>query len=260
MARICPLFSGSGGNSYYIGSRSQGVLIDAGPSCRRVEGMLRLCGVEPQAVQAVLVTHEHTDHVGGVRVLARKYDLPVYGTPGTLDAISSQLAGVELIDITGGAELAGMRVEPFPISHDCAQPVGYRVKTGDGRKFCLATDLGYLSEPVKEALLGCDAVVLESNHDVEMLRSGPYHPQLKRRILSSRGHLSNEACAGILPSLVRSGVRRFVLGHLSDTNNTPERALEASLAALTQAGYVRDVDYLLETAPVENSQGNVMIF
>lgn len=153
-----------------------------------------------------------------------------------------------------------MRVEPFPISHDCAQPVGYRVKTGDGRKFCLATDLGYLSEPVKEALLGCDAVVLESNHDVEMLRSGPYHPQLKRRILSSRGHLSNEACAGILPSLVRSGVRRFVLGHLSDTNNTPERALEASLAALTQAGYVRDVDYLLETAPVENSQGNVMIF
>ena len=145
MARLCPLFSGSGGNSYYIGSRSQGVLIDAGPSCRRVEGMLRLCGVEPQAVQAVLVTHEHTDHVGGVRVLARKYDLPVYGTPGTLDAISSQLAGVELIDITGGAELAGMRVEPFPISHDCAQPVGYRINSG-GKSAAVVTDLGHYNQ------------------------------------------------------------------------------------------------------------------
>lgn len=260
MARLCPLFSGSKGNSYYIGSRSEGVLIDAGPSCRRIEGVLRLCGVEPQAVKAVLVTHEHIDHVGGIRVLARKYGLPVYAASGTLDAISNQAAGVELIDVTGGEELAGMKITAFPTSHDCAQPVGYRIETADGRKFCLATDLGYLSEPVKEALLGCDAVVLESNHDVEMLRTGPYHPQLKRRILSSHGHLSNDACAGILPTLVQSGVRRFILGHLSDTNNTPERALSTSLSALTQAGYVRDVDFLLEAAPVENTQGNVIIF
>ena len=260
MARLCPLFSGSSGNSYYIGSRSAGVLIDAGPSCRRMEGILGLCGIEMSAVKAILVTHEHSDHIGGIRVLAKKHDLPVYATPGTLDAMAPQVGNVELIDISGGAELAGMEVRPFPVSHDCAQPVGYRIHTGDGRNFCLATDLGYLSEEVKAALTGCDAVVLESNHDVEMLRMGPYPPPLKRRILSSQGHLSNGACAGILPWLLQSGVRRFVLAHLSRENNSPQLAEAASVAALTQAGYVREVDYLLETAPVENSQGRTVIF
>ncbi len=260
MARLCPLFSGSSGNCYYIGSRSEGVLIDAGASCRRIEGVLRLCGIDPHAVQAILVTHEHSDHVSGIRVLAKKYDLPVYATPGTLDAIAPQVGDAELIDISTGAELAGMTVRPFPTSHDCAQPVGYQIDTADQRKFCLATDLGYLSQTVKEHLLGCDMVVLESNHDLDMLRNGPYAPPLKRRILSSHGHLSNAACAGVLPGLAQSGVRRFLLAHLSDTNNTPQLAASASVSTLTQAGYVRDVDYWLDTAPVENAQGRVIIF
>lgn len=260
MARLCPLFSGSSGNSYYIGSRSEGVLIDIGASCRKMEGVLRQCGVDPSAIKAVLVTHEHGDHTAGIRVFAGKYDLPVYASPGTLDAIAPQVGDVELIDISGGAELAGMEVRPFPVSHDCAQPVGYRIRTADGRSFCLATDLGYLSEEVKAALTGCDAVVIESNHDLEMLRSGPYPPYLKRRILSSQGHLSNAACAGILPELFRSGVRRFLLGHLSSENNTPALAASVSEAALAQAGYVRGVDYLLDAAPVENTQGRTVIF
>lgn len=260
MARLCPLFSGSSGNSYFIGARSGGVLIDAGRSARQLEGMLRLCGVDPLAVQAVLVTHEHSDHVSGLRVFAKKYGLPVYGSAGTLEAIGPGLEGARLVEIGEGARLAGMEVRAFPTSHDCAEPTGYRIHTADGRNFCLATDLGYLSEPVKAALSGCDMVVLESNHDVELLRNGPYPYYLKRRILSDQGHLSNRDCAAFLPQLLKSGVRRFMLGHLSRENNRPQLALETAEAALCQAGYTREVDYLLEAAPVENTAGRTVIF
>lgn len=260
MARLCPLFSGSSGNSYYIGSRSGGVLIDCGRSARQTEGMLRLCGIDPLALHAVFVTHEHTDHTSGIRVFAKKFGLPVYASPGTLEAIAPGLPQADLRPLTGPVEAAGMVLEAFPVSHDCIQPVGYRVHTGDGRNFCLATDLGCLSEEVKEALRGCDAVVLESNHDVELLRSGPYPYHLKRRILSDQGHLSNEICAAFLPELLKSGVRRFILGHLSRENNQPQLALDTALSALTQAGYRREVDYLLEAAPVENTQARTVIF
>lgn len=260
MARFCPLFSGSSGNSSYLGSRSAGVLIDAGASARRLEGRMKLCGVDPLALQGILVTHEHSDHVSGLRVFAKKYSLPVYASAGTLSAIAGGLEGVELRDIGEGAEIAGMEVAPFPTSHDCAQPTGYRIHTGDGRTFCLATDLGYVSDRVRENLLGCDMVVIESNHDLEMLRNGPYPYYLKRRILSDQGHLSNAACAGLLPELLKSGVRRFMLAHLSDVNNTPRLALETSLSALVQTGAVPEVDFLLQVAMPENTESKTVIF
>lgn len=261
MARFCPLFSGSSGNSSYLGSRSAGVLIDAGCSARRLDGRLKLCGIDPLALQGILITHEHSDHMNGLRVFAKKYGLPVYASQGTLAALRAiGMEGVELRDIGAGTELAGMEITPFPISHDCAQPTGYRVHTEDGRNFCLATDLGYLSDAVKEQLLGCDMVVIESNHDMEMLRNGPYPFYLKRRILSDHGHLSNAACAEFLPELLKSGVRRFMLAHLSDTNNTPQLALETSLSALVRAGYVREVDFLLQVAMPENTEGKTVIF
>lgn len=260
MARLCPLFSGSSGNSYYIGSRSAGVLIDAGRSARQLDGMLKLCGIDPLAVQGILVTHEHSDHISGLRVFAKKYGIPVYGSAGTLGAIAGSVGEVELREIAGGVELAGMEVQSFPVSHDCTEPTGYRIRTADARNFCLATDLGYLSDEVKERLSGCDMVVIESNHDIEMLRNGPYPYHLKRRILSDRGHLSNPVCAQFLPQLLKTGVRRFMLAHLSRENNTPQAALAASLSALTQAGYVQDVDFLLQAAPVENSAGKTVIF
>lgn len=260
MARLCPLFSGSSGNSYYIGSRSAGVLIDCGRNARQLDGMLRLCGIDPLAIQAVLVTHEHTDHTNGLRVFCKKYSLPVYASAGTLRAVARSAEGLDLREMPESVELAGMEVEAFPVSHDCAQPVGYRVRTEDGRRFCLATDLGYLSHEVKGALLGCDAVVIESNHDVELLRNGPYPYHLKRRILSDQGHLSNGVCAQFLPELLKSGTRRFLLGHLSRENNRPQLAVDAAVGELTKAGYTRDVDYILEVAPVENTQGRVVIF
>jgi len=260
MARLCPLFSGSSGNSYYIGSRSAGVLIDAGRSARQTDAMLRLCGIDPLAISGVLVTHEHSDHIGGLRVFCKKYQLPIYASSGTLDAIKQNLAGVELCPISGDFELAGMNIHSFPISHDCQEPTGYRIHTEDGREFCLATDLGYLSEEVQKNLLGCDMVVLESNHDIEMLRNGPYPYQLKRRILSKEGHLSNFDCAKFLPDLLKSGVRRFLLAHLSRENNSPSLAFNCALQSLTTIGAKRDVDFMLGIAPVENSNGKTVIF
>lgn len=260
MARLCPLFSGSSGNSYYIGSPSAGLLIDAGRSARQLEGMLGLCGIDPLAICGILITHEHSDHVSGLRVFAKKYSLPVFASEGTLQALEDSLEGIELHVAQRGLQLAGMTVNPFSTSHDCAQPTGYRISTSDKRNFALATDLGYISEEVEEGLLGADFVVIESNHDLEMLRSGGYPPHLKRRILSDKGHLSNTTCSGFLPRLAKSGTRRFLLAHISRDNNSPTLALEASLTTLTQAGYVHEVDFLLDAAKPENGTGKAVIF
>ena len=260
MARLCPLFSGSAGNSYYVGNRSRGVLIDAGRSAKQLEGMLRLCGMDPLAVEGVLVTHEHSDHVAGLRVFAKKFGVPVYGSQGTLEALRQSLAGLTLRPVEQGMELGGMQVWSFPLSHDSAQPTGYRLRTGDGRVFALATDTGTLLEETLEGLWGADLALVESNHDKEMLRLGGYPLPLKRRILSERGHLSNEDCAGLLPRLLGAGTRRFLLAHLSHENNTPDLAYQAALGALVQAGYVPEVDFLLKTAPPENRAGKSFLF
>lgn len=259
MARVCPLFSGSTGNSYYIGSRSAGLLVDAGRSARQLEGMLKLCGIDPLAVHGILVTHEHSDHVSGLRVFAKKYGAPVFCTPGTLQALGASAAEFEVRPLPEELAIGGMEVTHFPVSHDCAQPVGYRIRTADGRVIAVATDLGFLSDQVKGALLGADLAILESNHDLDMLRFGPYPYPLKQRVLSDQGHLSNAACAGFLPQLLQSGTRRMVLGHLSRQNNTPQLALDTAQGALLQAGFVPDVDFLLEAAPVENRQGKSIL-
>lgn len=259
MARLAPLFSGSTGNSYYIGSRSAGLLIDCGRSARQMDAMLRRCGVDPLAIQGILVTHEHSDHITGLRVFAKKYRLPVYASAGTCAAIAQQMES-ELRVIGEGEEIAGMVVKPFHTSHDCAEGMGFRVYTGDDRVFALATDTGWLTPEVREHLLGADLTVIESNHDVRMLREGRYPYPLQRRILSDRGHLSNDACAAFLPQLAESGCRRFVLAHLSRENNTPQLALGAAAFALEQAGLVRDVDFSLEAAAPENTAGGVILF
>lgn len=260
MARLCPLFSGSTGNSYYIGSRSAGLLIDAGRSARQLDNMLKLCQIDPLAVQGILVTHEHSDHVSGLRVFAKKYNLPVFASQGTLAEITPTLEGVEVHLIDSELQIADMTVQPFHTSHDSAEALGFRIRTDDGRAFALATDTGYLSEDVKEKLLGADMVVIESNHDPEMLRSGPYPYPLKQRILSDRGHLSNEACAAFLPELAKSGTKRFMLAHISKENNTPGTAREKSLSALVRAGLVKDIDFILDVARAENTEGKTVIF
>jgi phosphoribosyl 1,2-cyclic phosphodiesterase len=264
MARFCPLFSGSSGNSYYIGSAQEGILIDAGRSAKQLTNMLEKCEIKISAVKAIFITHEHSDHVSGLRVFASRFHLPVYASAGTMEALqaigclndkfSSNVIQSE------GVECANMKVKPFRIPHDSAECVGYKVETSDGRVISLSTDLGFLSESVKNELAGSDMVVLESNHDVGMLQNGPYPYPLKRRILSNGGHLSNSDCSSELYPLVKKGTTRFVLAHLSAENNTPELAYQTALCSLTMSGLKQGKDFELYVAPRANTSGKMIIF
>lgn len=264
LARFCPLFSGSSGNAYYIGSSNEGVLIDAGRSAKQLVNMLDNCEIEPKAIQAIFVTHEHSDHIKGLRVLASRFHIPVYASAGTLSALLDMgcLEGdfpVEAIT-ADGIECAGMLIQPFLTPHDSAESVGYRVFTADGRSAAVSTDLGYMTDTVRGALCGADLIAIESNHDVGMLRNGPYPYPLKRRILSRTGHLSNLACADELYRLAEHGTTRFVLAHLSAENNTPELAYQTSVCSLSLCGMKEGVDYTLHVAPRENLAGKAILF
>jgi phosphoribosyl 1,2-cyclic phosphodiesterase len=264
MARFCPLFSGSTGNSYYIGSATDGILIDAGRSAKQILEMLKACDIDPAKIRAIFVTHEHSDHVSGLRVLASRLKIPVYASSGTLDALKKMGCVNDKIESfvipETGIEAAGMKVSPFPIPHDSAECSGYRIDLPDGRKIALSTDLGYLSEEVRNSLEGSDLVVLESNHDVRMLENGPYPYVLKRRILSKTGHLSNDDCAAELEYLVRNGSTRFVLAHLSRENNTPELAFQTSLCSLRMSGMKQGIDFELYVAPIANTETRTIVF
>ena len=264
MARFCPLFSGSSGNSYYIGSASDGILIDVGRSAKQVLEMLSACDIDSSRVRAIFVTHEHSDHVSGLRVLASRLHIPVYASSGTLSALKKMGCVNDKVESyvvpEAGIETAGMKVSPFPIPHDSAECSGYRIDLPDGRKIALSTDLGYLSEQVRSSLVGTDLVVLESNHDVRMLENGPYPYVLKRRILSKTGHLSNDDCAAELECLVRSGSTRFVLAHLSRENNTPDLAFQTSLCSLRMSGMKQGTDFELYVAPIANTETRTIVF
>lgn len=264
MARICPLFSGSSGNSYYIGTARDGILVDVGRSAKQIDGMLDTCGIDGKAIHAIFITHEHSDHVSGLRVFASRHRIPVYTSAGTMAALEKAGCVNEKIEAgvigAGGMACAGMQVTPFPIPHDSAECVGYRIETPDGRKIALSTDLGCLTDTVKENLSGADTVILESNHDVGMLQNGPYPYHLKRRILSDTGHLSNAVCASELDSLVRSGSTRFILAHLSHENNTPELAFQTTLCALKMSGMRQGRDFELFVAPRENAEARTIVF
>jgi phosphoribosyl 1,2-cyclic phosphodiesterase len=264
MTRFCPLFSGSSGNSYYIGSATAGILIDAGRSAKQIVAMLDFCGIDISSVKAIFVTHEHSDHVNGLRVLASRYHIQVYASNGTLNALENMgcLNSKFQSNVIGweGVELAGMQIKPFRTSHDSAESIGYRVHTQEGRIVGFSTDLGYMSDEVRNALYGADMVVLESNHDIGMLNNGPYPYPLKKRILSDTGHLSNLACSDELCGLVNHGTTRFVLAHLSSENNTPELAYQTALCSLSLAGMKLGTDFELSIAPKENTLGKVTIF
>ncbi|MCL1951963.1 MAG: MBL fold metallo-hydrolase, partial [Oscillospiraceae bacterium] len=212
MANLIPLFSGSSGNSAYIGGASGGILIDAGVSAKRLAAALAGIGVDPGRVGAVFVTHEHADHIAGLRVFCERHHIPVFATPGTLRALERK--GVLTAKLRaepmppGGVEANGLLVRGFATSHDAADPCGYTCEAEAGEKYAVATDTGCLTDDVKEALRGCGTVMLESNHEVAMLLNGPYPYDRKRRILSDTGHLSNAACADFLPGLLRTGAGR----------------------------------------------------
>ena len=264
MARFCNLFSGSSGNCTYIGGGEGGILIDAGVSAKRIATALCDRGIDLSSIQGIFVTHEHSDHVSGLRVFASRHKIPVYASNGTMAALQDMgiLNGKFPANALSleGMECAGMYIKPFHIPHDCAEGYGYRLMTEDGRGVSIATDLGYMTAEIREAVTGSDLIVLESNHDIGMLRNGPYPYALKQRILSGMGHLSNLSCAEELCRFVRTGTTRFWLAHLSQENNTPELAYQTSLCSLTMAGMKENLDYQLAVAPRSNDAGKVMIF
>ncbi len=261
MARIYPLFSSSSGNCTYIGTEKDGILIDCGVSFKRLSDALALNNIPLSAIRNVFITHEHSDHVNGLKMLTKKTGCTVYGQMETLQRLCdcdriSPSSGV--VDVTGYTIcLSDFEIECFDTPHDAIQSCGYRIHTGDDKYCAVCTDLGHITSEVDSALTGCRLVLIESNYDENMLRTGDYPYYLKQRILSPRGHLSNDDCAAQVAKLIESGTVYFILGHLSQQNNTPELAdstVEKSLSRFT-----RGKDYLMGVAPVQ-TEGGAVIF
>jgi len=242
--RIAVLASGSSGNALLLTSNTTAVLVDAGISARRIEAGLAATGLDGSALDAVLVTHEHGDHVTGLGPIARRCRLPVYATPGTHSMIGRFLGGCEAFEVEPGESfgLGDLSIWPFSVSHDCADPVGYAVTDGVST-VAVATDLGHVGRGVRHHLASADCVVLESNHDERMLLDGPYPWHLKQRILSNVGHLSNSDASSELEAIAHGPLATVILAHVSKENNTLELARETAAAALARAGRP-DVDVL----------------
>ncbi len=230
--RFTSIASGSSGNCTYVGSDNTHILVDAGISKKRIEEGLGQLQLSLSDISAIFVTHEHVDHISAIHTILKKYDIPIYATAGTIKGIrnsdkKNEMADKEFITVSAdNAVVVGdMIINPMTISHDALEPCGYRVYCGE-KKVGIATDLGCFDDYTISSLKGCDALLLEANHDVRMLQTGPYPYQLKTRILGDRGHLSNEKSGELLCSLLHDKMKGIFLGHLSKENNLPELAYE----------------------------------
>ena len=250
---FCPLYSGSSGNALFVQYGSTRLLIDAGKSGKMIGEALDMIGVDPKTLDALLITHEHSDHICGAGVLARKYKLPVYATEGTWAAMEDKLGNIpgelrRTFDTFSDFYVGDIGVVPFAVPHDAAEPVGYRL-WGGNVSISTATDLGFFPRTIRDAIAGSSLVLLESNHDPDMLRmNGKYSQRLKQRILSNHGHLSNDACADALLQLVDQGTQHVILGHLSGENNTPSLARQVNESRMQREGIRLGVDLCLDVA------------
>lgn len=245
---VCSLFSGSSGNCTYVSDGDTKLLVDAGVSGSKIIKALQEIDVKPEDIRGILVTHEHTDHIQGVGILSRKLDVPVYATEGTWNAMSSKIGDVALkntIEIEAGKDfyIGNLDVTPYAIPHDAAAPVAYNFMTR-GKKAGVCTDLGFMPRQVFEKIHDCDVLLLEANHDLDMLNSGSYPYELKRRISGSKGHLSNETCGKTLVHMAGK-VKYVMLGHLSKENNTEELAFMTITGILKENG-ITDKDIGVE--------------
>ena len=235
------LASGSRGNAAVVETSRARLLIDAGISCRETFKRLKSQSIDPQSISAVLVTHEHTDHVYGLNTLAKRLEGPVFMTGATYQAWSramrdqggdvAKLKKVEIFSAGRSFQIADITVTPFTIPHDAVDPVGFTFRA-EGTKVAIATDLGYVPASICDHLRNCDVLVIESNHDVEMLRVGPYPWSVKQRVMSRVGHLSNDSLARFFAKDYDGGAAYIVLAHLSEQNNHPELAWKAAEKAL----------------------------
>jgi phosphoribosyl 1,2-cyclic phosphodiesterase len=237
--RVAVLGSGSGGNAVVVESGSHRILIDAGFACREIERRLAAVGVDPKSLSALILTHEHVDHCRGAARFAKRHHLPIYATQGTLDGwgFKPEVAASAVVLRSGEpVQVSGFVVEPFAIPHDAREPVGFLVEDGAGRRVGLAADLGSRTRLAWARLAEVDLLLLEANHDLDMLRTGPYPWALKQRVAGRHGHLSNREAAEGIPELVSSRLRCVALYHLSRTNNLPALAAAAVAEALEREG------------------------
>lgn len=229
------LFSSSKGNATYVCYGDDEILIDAGMSAKAINTSLESIGTSLERIGAIFITHEHSDHVRGLPVIAKKYNIPIHVTAPSAKKLLARMGGTGEIHIHEPVfehRIGKILVQSFITPHDSEMSVGYRLSLGDAT-LAVATDIGYVSEDIRRALSGADYVLLESNHDREMLIYGDYPYTLKQRILSRHGHLSNDDCAEFVSALAEGGTRRVLLGHLSENNNTPERAYSCCRDRLT---------------------------
>ena len=241
MSEIYSLFSSSKGNACLIRNGRDLFLIDAGVSAKRIRAAMALVGFRPEELSAVFITHEHCDHIGGLDTLAKQVGMPIYAPTACYSALAGRCPSAEPFlhanDHGNVIELEQTRIVAVKTPHDACGSVGFRIDLG-GELLAYFTDIGHLSQKVVSAMAGCRRVVIESNHDLEMLWDGPYPEPLKERIAGDFGHLSNEKCAELLPHLTNYGTERILLAHLSEENNTPELARFAAEKALCGAAEV----------------------
>lgn len=239
--RLCSIASGSSGNCIYVGTDATHLLVDTGVSRKKTEEGLNALGLSLADIDGILITHEHADHINGLGVVTRKREIPIYATRGTIEQIKAASSlgeiPVELFQEIREDEafiIKDIQVSPMQISHDAAQPVAYRFRH-DKKSIGVVTDLGLYNDYTVECLKGLDALLLEANHDVRMLETGPYPYYLKQRIMGNKGHLSNELSGRLLARLLHDQLKAVVLGHLSKENNLAELAYETVRVEITMA-------------------------
>ncbi|MDR0974422.1 MAG: MBL fold metallo-hydrolase [Ruminococcus sp.] len=250
--RLYPLFSSSKGNSYYLGSKTAGVLIDAGGSARRITSALASNGIPAAAVRAIFITHEHSDHMKALAVLLKRVNVPVFATPGTVKMLERNLSGAVLRSFSERIYIDDISGEVTIIktSHDSAEPCGYRFDF-EGASVSFLTDSGVITDDFGKAI-SSETIVLESNYDPFSLAHGDYPPYLKARITGRFGHLANEVSAKFARELIKGGAKNILLAHLSENNNTPELAREAFLAGTSE--FTEGKDYFLKIlSPVNDN-------
>jgi phosphoribosyl 1,2-cyclic phosphodiesterase len=248
---FCTLASGSKGNCTYVAAGESAVLIDCGLSARQIMLRLEARGLPSHRIKAIIITHEHVDHVRGLRVLAKRLGAPAMATEATW-AAARDTATVRHQAVTAGRafQVDGLRIHPFAVPHDAADPVGLVISAGSAR-LGVATDLGKATPLVRQRLAGCGALILEHNHDPGMLANGPYQPWLKQRVRSAQGHLSNLEGAELLAELMHPGLRQVVLAHISQINNTPQLAAQAASQALMKLGAAARLTAAAQDQPSE---------
>ncbi|MGB4658226.1 MAG: MBL fold metallo-hydrolase [Mobilitalea sp.] len=240
--KLCSIASGSSGNCVYVGSNTTNLLVDAGISTKRIVSGLNGIDIMPDTIQGILITHEHSDHVSGLGVLARKYHVPIYATYQTARSIQQIKSLGEIpeelfhfIKPDEAFQINDIHIEPFSTSHDASDPVCYTLHS-EGHKIGIATDLGKYDEYIVSKLIDSELLYIEANHDVNMLMVGSYPYYLKQRILGDRGHLSNETSADLIHKLINPRLQHIFLAHLSKENNYEELAYETVCCELSQRG------------------------